>query len=185
MTMKKTLLTTAVLFAMGSTSAVLAGADDIYVDVDGSYTDLENSQANASGEGASAHVVVEDAANMESSNSFNPTLLGSVNDINSDNTVSIGEDGNVLYANNADQAIATSDLDATISGNEVAIGSAINDTSALSPVTNTQAGNAYSATNAMTDSFSGAAGIAVVSQNTGHSSSIQQSVVVQSNFSLN
>lgn len=181
--MKKTLLTSAVLMAMAASTSAFAGADtlDISLAADAAAT---IGSATASGDGSSAHAVMDNAANVDVSNSFSPILNDSVNDVNSDNVVTIGEDGNVLYANNADQAIAQADLDATVSGNEVALASGLLDASPLSPVTNTQTGNTYTSDNMIAGSYSGASGIAVLSQNTGHASSIQQSVVVQSNFSL-
>ena len=99
-----------------------------------------------------------------------------------DNLVDIANDGNVLYANRADQAIATTDLDATVSGNKVSVTGGFTE-GALSPVTNGDA-STYNTSNTITGSFSGASGIAMVSQNAGHATSIQQSTVVQSNFKL-
>ena len=176
--MKKVLLTTAIAVAMGMSFS--AAADDSL-----------NGSANASGskagvftEGALSPVTLTDknSYNKTISGSFNPRVQEGFNDVNSDNLVKVGKDGNILYANRADQAVATTDLDSTVSGNKVLVTGGFTE-GALSPITNGDA-STYNTSNTITGSFSGASGIAMVSQNAGHATSVQQSTVVQSNFKL-
>ncbi len=176
--MKKVLLATAIAVSMGMSFS--AAADDA---LNGSIN-ASGSKGGVFSEGASSPITLEDqnSYNKRVEGSFNPHIQDGFNDINSDNGVSIEQDGNVLYANRADQAIATTDLDATVSGNKVAVTGGFTE-GALSPVTNGEA-STYNTSNTITGSFSGASGIAMVSQNAGHSTSIQQSTVVQSNFKL-
>ncbi|HGG58839.1 MAG TPA: hypothetical protein ENK26_02850 [Gammaproteobacteria bacterium] len=176
--MKKVLLTTAIAVAMGmSFSASADNALNGSVNASGSKTGVFS-------EGALSPVLLTDknSYNKEISGSFNPRVDQGFNDVNSDNSVTVGGDANILYANRADQAIATTDLDSTVSGNKVSVTGGFTE-GALSPIINGDA-STYDTSNTITGSFSGASGIAMVSQNAGHASSIQQSTVVQSNFSL-
>ena len=176
--MKKVLLTTAIAVAMGASFS--AAADNTL-----------NGSVNASGsksgiftESALSPVSLADknSYNKEISSSFNSRIQQGLNDINSDNLVGVEGDANILYANRADQAIATTDLDSTVSGNKVSVTGGFTE-GALSPVTNGDA-STYNTSNTITGSFSGASGIAMVSQNAGHATSVQRSTVVQSNFKL-
>jgi hypothetical protein len=177
--MKKTLLTAAVAVALGAPLAAMGS------DVIGS---AQNSQ-NIDGV---LNIGAQNPAPNAPVNSYNDAINGSqnigisegFNEINSDNLVAITEDGNVLFAQNADQSIAQTDLDATVAGNYVVVDGVLN-IGAQNPAPNTQTNNKRTATNTIGDAFSGASGIAVISQNTGHANSIQQSTVVQSNFKLN
>jgi len=179
--MKKTLLSTAVAFALGLSFTV--SADDT----------LTANSVSASPTGGATSAGVKSPATNDPSASYNTTLNGSenlnfhdvANDVNSDNLTSITEDGNVIHAQKADQAVATNDLDATISGN-IMVQDGAAGTSGVGLIANTQvAGPKRTTANTISASFSGAAGVSVVSQNTGSLSSIQQSTVVQSNFKLN
>jgi len=178
--MKKTLMFTALVTAMSLPLA--AGAADNLVN--------GNSGSTVSGVGAYSKGALSPATNKPTA-SYNPVndrsqnlnMSEAFNEINSDNKVDIAKDGNVLYANRADQAVAAADMDATVSGNTVLVNSAYSK-AALSPATNKPTSESFSTSNKITASFSGAAGIAMVSQNTGHASSIQQGTLVQSNFKL-
>ena len=177
--MKRTLLSTAVVFALGipftamaedsfnlnDTSTVASGAVAI-----GAQSPATNTPVSSYNE------VIHDSQNT----SFNEAF----NEINSDNLVNITQDGNVVFGQNVDQALATSDLSATVTGNNITQDS-VHNIGAQNPAPNSQTNNKRTDTNTITASFSGTSGIAMVSQNTGHANSIQQSTVVQSNFSLN
>ncbi len=116
-------------------------------------------------------------------NSDNYIAVDTFNETNSDNSVAIGQDGNTIYGIQIDQAVAASDMDAVISGNIVSINSAYSE-AALSPATNKPLDYKADTVNRITASFADGTGIAMVSQNAGHASSIQQGTLVQSNFNL-
>ncbi len=177
--MKKVLLTTAIAVSMGMSFSAMA--DEA---LNGSINASGN-QAGIFTEGALSPVTLTDknSYNRTVTSSFSPKMLDAYNDVNSSNLVDVAGDANILFANRADQAIATTDLDSTVSGNKVSVTGGFTE-GALSPITNGDA-STYTTSNTINSSFSGASGIAVVSQNAGHASSIQQSTVVQSNFSLN
>jgi len=179
--MKKTLLSTAVIAGLTASFSAAAAPD------------ILNGPDNSIGAAGGAQTVgaLSPATNAPSSsynaavnNSLNTNLKDFANEVNTANKVDIKEDGNVIYAQDANQAVASSDLDALVSNNQVAVDGGYTK-GALSPVTDEMDNNSRTTTNTISASFSGAAGVAVVSQNTGHASSIQQSTVVQSNFRLN
>ena len=181
--MKKLLLSTAVAVAMGAPFAAMGANDG-----DDTFASTQNSQlndgvVNVGAQNASPNAPVN-SYNDQLTNSKNTSVHEGFNDVNSQNDVAITEDGNVIHAQNANQAIATTDLDATVSGNIVTVDGVTN-VGAQNPAPNTQTNNKRVTSNTITASFSGASGISVFSQNTGHASSIQQSTVVQSNFKLN
>ena len=177
--MNKTLLSTAVVVALAAPFTAMA--EDSF--------DINNGSTVASG---AVSVGALSPATNNPTNSYNEALQNSqnatfreaFNEINSDNLVSISEDGNVVSGQNIDQALATSDLSASVTGNNITQDS-VHNVGAQNAAPNTQTDNTRTDTNTIASSFSGASGIAMVSQNTGHANSIQQSTVVQSNFSLN
>lgn len=116
-------------------------------------------------------------------NSDNYISVGTFNELNADNSVAIGQDGNVIFGVQIDQAMAASDMDAVISGNIVSVNSAYGKAD-LSPATNKPSDYKANTINRINASFEDGAGIAVVSQNAGHAASIQQGTLVQSNFNL-
>ena len=178
--MKKTLLSTAVAFALGMPFSVLADT-------------AQTAPVNSAQQGGAMSAGVKSPATNEPSASYNTNLNGSANinykdvanDVNTDNATNIAQDGIVIHAQKADQAVATSDLDSTVSGNQMVVDGAYG-VSGVGFLSNAQTlGPKRDTTNNISASFSGAAGVSVVSQNTGSMSSIQQSTVVQSNFKLN
>ena len=179
--MKKTLISTAVLAALAVSGAAVADDTDTYVDNAGAT----NNSAIA---GTAATANLANVGNNVTTGSYNPATSNSFNDTNSGNAVSIGEDGVVSYANQMDQSIARSDLIAKIEdSNVVVLGASVDDilgAQVASPATNLNTSVVYKAGNTVAGSFSGASGITVLSMNTGHVASIQQSVVVQTNMNL-
>jgi hypothetical protein len=177
--MKKTFIYAAVAAALSMPFTV--AAEDLLNGVDGEA--LANNGAVTIGALSPATNKPVNSYRNTNSNSDNFKSLDAFNEINSDNAVSIGQDGNVIYGNQVDQAVAASDMDAVITGNIVSVNSAYSE-AALSPATNKPLNYKADTINKITGSFSGASGIAVVSQNSGHASSIQQGTLVQSNFNL-
>lgn len=178
--MKKTLLATAVLLALGAPMAVFAAADELDAGTY-EYADVIGGGADASGVNASASEGLRNVGNIGHSGSHNLTLDNAFNDVNSDNSTTIAEDGIVAHANELNQAIASADSKLTVSGNEVVMEGAINDTSALSPIAVTVTNVGRTELNSMAGSFSNYGGIATAGQNIGSTTAVAQSVVIQSN----
>ncbi len=181
--MKKTMISAAVAATLSLVSgAVLAdNGQDAFNSVIGGTNHHGAATEGALSPATNAPVASYNAQNTRSKNT---SVTQGFNDINSDNKVSISEgDGNVVFGDRVDQAVAASDMNATVSGNTVLVNSAYSE-AALSPATNKPLSEKFETVNRITGSFSGAAGIAMVSQNTGHASSIEQGTLVQSNFQL-
>ncbi len=190
--MKKTLLVMGVALALGTSFSAFA--------VDSITTGAIQTGAK----GGAATLGAASPATNSPSSSYNSDLVNSentnyrdvANDVNSSNVTNIGGptrggaagnqdgDGIVIHAQSASQAVATSDLDSTISGNVICQDSACGTTGA-GLLTNTHIKKvARYSKNVISASYSGAAGVNIVSQNIGDMASIQQSTVVQSNFNL-
>ncbi|HFD12266.1 MAG TPA: hypothetical protein ENJ32_07335 [Crenotrichaceae bacterium] len=184
--MKKTLISTAVFSALLISGTAMANDTSTYLD----NANSTNNTAKATGDAATANAKANltNVGNNITTGSYNPGTSNSFNDTNSGNAVSIGEDGIVSYANQIDQSIARSDLIAKIEDTDVVVlGATSNDdVSGVGLITSTNANTSvvYKAGNTVAGSFSGASGVTVLSMNTGHVASIQQSTVVQTNMNL-
>ena len=180
--MKKTLLSMGVAVALSAPISVMAAE---------TITSGAINLGGATAGGAETTKAGSPATNGPS-NSYNTALTGSVNlnlrdvgnNVNSNDVTNISQDGNVVHAQQADQAIATSDLDSTISGNMM-IQDSLASGGAQAVLANLQLGKIKrEQVNTISASYSGAAGVNLVSQNIGNMASIQQSTVVQSNFNI-
>jgi len=178
--MKKTLLTMAVACALGTSFSAL-GDDQV---APGDVTTAATGGAQSSGDASEAINEASSSYNSTLNQSGNIDFKDVANDVNTDNKTTIQDDGNVIHAQRADQAVAASDLNATISGN-IMVQDGVSGVSGLGVLANTQAGVTRRSSNDIASAFSGAAGIAVVSQSTGNMGSLQQSTVVQSNLKIN
>ena len=182
--MKKTLITAAVAVAIGQPLSALAvdSADQFN---DTNNTDVSVNGPVAAGDGSIATNEFSNANNVATVGSYSPVLNDSFNDINSDNAVDIAEDGVLIFGDNVNQAVASSDLKASISGNHLYVNSAAGNVAQALASNGGPTAKKRESFNKISGSFSGASGITVASQNNGHAAVIEQSVVVQSNFSLN
>lgn len=178
--MKKTLLTMAVACALGTSFSAL-GDDQV---APGDVTTAATGGAQSGGDASEAINEASSSYNSTLNQSGNIDFKDVANDVNTDNKTTIQDDGNVIHAQRADQAVAASDLNATISGN-IMVQDGVSGLSGLGALGNTQAGVTRRSSNDIASAFSGAAGIAVVSQSTGNMGSLQQSTVVQSNLKIN
>ncbi len=127
--------------------------------------------------------------------SDNIDLTNGFNDSRSDNVTAIGEDGIVAHASDLDQVVATNDFNTVIGGGaETASGTksgedgnlilidASHTKGALAPSINSNSATGRTDLNEISaGSFNTYGGIATVGQNLGSSTSVQQSIVVQSN----
>ncbi len=179
--MKKTLLTMAVACALGTSFSAL-GDDQV---APGDVTTAATGGAQSGGDASEAINEASSSYNSTLNQSGNIDFKDVANDVNTDNKTTIQDDGNVIHAQRADQAVAASDLNATISGN-IMVQDGVSGISAAGALGNTQTGGVTRrSSNDIASAFSGAAGIAVVSQSTGNMGSLQQSTVVQSNLKIN
>ncbi|HFD12267.1 MAG TPA: hypothetical protein ENJ32_07340 [Crenotrichaceae bacterium] len=121
-------------------------------------------------------------------NSFNAVTKGSRNATNSFNSTTIGGDGNIVHANDMDQAVAESDLNVHLVNNDVNIGGSLVDDSLTGPagILNTNLNGAlnYNNTNAISGSYARLSGVSSLQFNAGQAASVQQSVVVASDVGL-
>ena len=185
--MKKALLTTAVAFALAAPFGASAAPDDQFLGNTGS---IDGVGAHSTGALSPAANTPTDSYSPELTESQNVGLTNAYNDVNSDNSISIEEDGNVAFAQDLDQAIATSDLSHEVGsaasahglagGNQITENGVVN-AGAQNPAPNTGVGNAWAKTNEITGTFQNYGGLASASQNAGSTNAIGQSIVVQSN----
>lgn len=204
--MKKTILTTSILLALGFSGASFALNDDSATATDGAAA-VENSASANESAGAVAGPAAADDSTASISNGYNDlsdndtadididdslkftdslndrsdndtvdadisdTLKDFLND-NSDNSAHASDSYNQDndFTLNINAAVATSDLDATVTNVTTGAGGALLGL------------GAFTSENAISGSFSGASGITVVGQNNSVGSVVQQSVVVQSNL---
>ena len=121
-------------------------------------------------------------------NSFNAVTKGSRNQTNSFNSTTIGGDGNVVHANDMDQAVAESDLNVHLIDNEVNIAGAqttdIEGAQVASPALNGNLALNYSNTNAISGSYARLSGVSSLQFNAASSANVQQSIVVASDVGL-
>jgi len=178
--MKKTLISTAVAFALGAPMSVyaapvddqLAGNVDQAVANNGAYT-----------EGALSPSINSASAsyNPKNTDSGNVSITNGFNDVNSNNLTTIGEDGIVAHANDLNQAVASNDFNQSVLGNLVVVDSSYTE-GALSPSINSISKISRTDSNEISaGSFNSYSGIATSGQNIGSATAVQQSVVVQSN----
>ena len=189
--MKKTLLVMGVALALGTSYSAFA-VDSITT---GAISTGAKGGAKTEGAASPATNSPSSSYNSDLVNSENANYRDVANDVNSSNVTNIGGptpggaagnqdgDGIVIHAQSASQAVATSDLDSTISGNVICQDSACGAAGA-GVLTNSQGKVTRYSKNVISASYSGAAGVNIVSQNIGDMASIQQSTVVQSNFNL-
>ena len=179
--MKKTAMSMALLSALGMGASVGALADSFSPQ---SIETAATGGATTGGVGSDAVNGPSSSYNADFSNSANANFNDVANDVNTDNLTQITKDGVVIHAQRADQALATSDLNATVAGNML-LQDSVGSVGGQAGGVNTLGAVNRRETNDISGSFSGAAGIAVVSQSTGNMGSLQQSTVVQSNLKLN
>jgi len=203
--MKKTLITTAVAFALAAPFSVNAQAVPPTIvpgnsDRDDQLNGLDNSVTSR----GVINLGAQNPAPNTPVSSYSPVLNGSqnrtfhnaLNDVNSDNSVTIGEDGVVAFAQDLDQTIADADLDHTVGntlslapalgpgGNAVVENGVIN-VGAQNPAPNTSILNNWTKLNSVSGgAFNNYGGIATANQNSGSTTSVGQAVVVQSNGSI-
>ena len=185
--MKKTLLSTTVALALAASFSASAAPDDKFIANVGSIDGVGAYSLGAQSPTTNAPV---NSYSPELTEAQNVSLTNAYNDVNSDNTVTIGEDGNVAFAQDLDQAIAVSDLShqvgnpiaahGLIGGNQITENGVVN-AGAQNPAPNTGTGNNWAKTNTIGGTFNNYGGLASASQNAGSTNAIGQSIVVQSN----
>ncbi len=188
--MKKTLLSTTVALALAASFSASAAPDDKFIANVGSIDGVGAYSLGAQSPTTNAPV---NSYSPELTEAQNVSLTNAYNDVNSDNTVTIGEDGNVAFAQDLDQAIASSDLSHLVGspasvlgegvvpgGNNVTENGVVN-VGAQNPAPNTGTLNNWAKTNTIGGTFNNYGGLASASQNAGSTNAIGQSIVVQSN----
>ena len=210
--MKKTLLALAMMMATGSVYASPAdataatgdsvtavtilsagqesGASTAATD-DDTLTFINNNGSNngsAVADGGTATLNSQNVDNPIETNSFNAVTKGSSNATNSFNATTIGGDGNVVHANDMDQAVAESDLNVHLIDNEVNIaGGQVTDligAQTASPATNANLNLNYLNTNEISASYARLSGVSSLQFNSAHAANVQQSIVVASDVGL-
>jgi hypothetical protein len=202
--MKKTLMTTAVLFALGASFGASAQLVPPTVvpgnsDRDDQFGALDNTLVsrgvvNIGAQNPSPNTPVNSYSPILN-DSLNSSLTNAYNDVNSGNNIDIAEDGNVAFAQDLDQAIAEADMSHTVGnvlstlpvglgGNYVTENSVLN-VGAQNPAPNTSLNNDWVKTNTIeAGAFNNYGGLATTNQNLGSTTSVGQAVVVQSNGSI-
>ena len=209
--MKKTLLALAMMMATGSVYATPADAGAAIGDSVTAVTVLSSGQGsgavNAASDddelkfidnttsnngsaagGTSATLNSQNVDNPIETNSFNEVTKDSRNATNSFNATTIGGDGNVVHANDMDQAVAESDLNVHLIDNEVNIaGGQVTDligAQTASPATNANLNLNYLNTNEISASYARLSGVSSLQFNSAHAANVQQSIVVASDVGL-
>lgn len=188
--MKKTLITTAVAIALGASFSVNADQTDT-INTENLLGATNTTVGATAGKAATSKNSAKDSYNTSAVGSLNDNISHGFNDVNSNNLVNIGEDGIVAYAQDLDQAVASSDLNHAIgsagiagtgaANNLIAINSA-RSVAALSPASQASTGNTWTSTNTVSaGSFNNFGGTSSASQNVGNMTAVGQSIVVQSN----
>jgi len=177
--MKKTLISLTVMLAMGAAAPLMAQDDALNGDILGS-----GQKSGVFTEGALSPVTSgqDGSNNAVTHDSFNAAVSNGYNDVNAHNTTTVGEDAIIASANDLNQAVASSDMNDTISGNKVSIDGGFTE-AALSPVTNANKFDRTDA-NSLNSAFNNYGGVASAQQNIGSASSVTQAIVVQSNGSI-
>ncbi|HGG58624.1 MAG TPA: hypothetical protein ENK26_01740 [Gammaproteobacteria bacterium] len=177
--MKKTLISLTVMLAMGATAPLMAQDDALNGDINGS-----DQKSGVFTEGALSGITSdqENSNNAVTHDSFNAVIDNGFNDVNAHNSSAVGEDAIIASANDLNQAVASSDMNDTISDNKVSIDGGFSE-GALSPVLNV---NKFTRTdaNSLNSAFNNYGGVASAQQNIGSASSVTQAIVVQSNGSI-
>jgi len=194
--MKKTLVTTAVALALGASFSV-QGADTDTLGASVALTSGATGGATTGGAGSAASNSPKHSYNSDNSNSLNTNITSGFNDVNSHNTTTIQEDGIVAFAQDLNQAVASSDLEhligqplgastlvgpIAVAGGNILVDNSAAGTTGPAGLTNTAIGYAHSRVNTLNNgSFNNYGGVASASQNIGNLTEVGQSVVVQSN----
>jgi len=194
--MKKTLMTTAVALALGASFGA-QGADVDSLTAPVALTANAQGGAGTQGAGSEAKNSAKNSYNAAADDSLNTNISSGFNDVNSHNTTTIEEDGIVAFAQDLNQAVASSDLEHLIGqpagastlvgpiaalGGNILVDNSAAGTTGPAALTNTAIGYAHSRVNTLNNgSFNNYGGVASASQNIGNLTEVGQSVVVQSN----
>ncbi len=199
--MKKTLMTASVAVALGLSMGVQAAAtDDDTLTTPAAIGTTAEGGAKTVGAASKATNKAKGSYNSTLDQAANSNISSGFNDINSHNTVDIKEDGIVSYAQDLNQAVASSDLNHVI-GSRLGTTSATAGTSALGGnmlVDNSATGTAglggnlnsvasyenFQANAISAGSFNNFGGVSSTSQDLGNMAEIGQSAVIQSNGNI-
>ena len=195
--MKKTLIATAVALSLGFTmTAQAAGKDELKAPA--KLTTSADGGVVTAGDASPASNKANKSYNSKFSDSLNSNITSGFNDVNSHNIVDIKEDGIVGYAQDLNQAVATSDLEHMIgqptgtpstplnaggTGGNLLVDNGTTGTAGLGAQSNLNLkGFENTRANVINNgSFNNHGGVLSAAQNVGSLYEVGQSVVVQSN----
>ncbi len=195
--MKKTLIATAVALSLGFTmTAQAAGTDELKAPA--TLTTSADGGVVTTGVASPASNKANKSYNSKFNDSLNSNITSGFNDVNSHNIVDIKEDGIVGYAQDLNQAVATSDLEHMIgqptgtpatplnagaTGGNLLVDNSTTGTSGLGAQSNLNLqGFENARANVINNgSFNNHGGVLSAAQNVGSLYEVGQSVVVQSN----
>ena len=196
--MKKTVVATAVALALGVPLSALADTDQL--DTPGAIETKGSGGAKTMGLGSKAENKAKGSYNNSLTDSANSNISSGFNDVNSNNRVTIEEDGIVSYAQDLNQAIASSDLNNVIGapggtaaapfgttglGGNMLVDNSLIGGGAQAIQSNNVVGFTRGQYNTIGNgSFNNFGGVSSTSQDLGSMAEVGQSVVIQSNGSL-
>ena len=172
----------------GSTSGTAAAAsdDDANQFIDNGNTGGTLGATRNSSTGGDLNAINVD--NGIVTGSYNARMKDSFNDTNSNNSTTIGGDGNIVHANDMDQAVAESDLNGHVMDTNINIaGGSMNGNTVTglgNPIANVNAKLNYNNTNSISGSYARLSGVSSLQFNAGSATSVQQSIVVASDVGL-